>query len=357
MFYKYKKSAPRWISFENSSGTKSSGGKENNGAKGHACEALKSNEEKTLCDFKGSGIVRRIWITLSDRSKEVLQGVIIRAWWDNAEKPQVECPLGDFFCMSTGVMTAFENCCFSTAEGRSFCCFIPMPFRHNCRITLKNQSGKDIGNLFYDVDLTIEELNDDDMYFCALFSDIDSNQVEKEVEILPFTQGCGRFLGASVGIFPDEKNYGDLWWGEGEVKIYIDGDKDYPTLCGTGTEDYIGSAWELGEFINRTSGCTSKKGLTTSFYRFHVDDEIYFEKDIRVTLQAMGGGPAEKVRDSINKGAPCVPVSSDATGNIYKAEKIDFDGYTNFFRSDHYRIVAYYYKKIDTPYGKIDIIA
>ncbi len=72
--------------------------------------------------------------------------------------------------------------------------------------------------------------------------------------------------------------------------MYLDGDRDYPTLAGTGTEDYIGSAWELGEFINRTQGCTCKNGLQASFYRFHIDDEINFSDDIRVTLQAMGGG-------------------------------------------------------------------
>ena len=345
MLYKYKKSAPRWISFENATGAKGEGGKANNGAKGHACESLSIGEEKTLCNLSGSGVVRRIWMTLSDRSQRVLQGIILKAWWDDSDKPQVECPLGDFFCMSTGVMTAFENCCFSTAEGRSFCCFIPMPFKKSCKIALENKSGTSVSNLFYDVDLTLEEVTDEDMYFYARFCDVERNEGEKEVKILPRVYGSGRFLGCSVGIFPDEESYGDIWWGEGEVKIYIDGDENYPTLCGTGTEDYIGSAWELGRFINRTTGCTSKESSAASFYRFHVDDEIYFERDIEVTIQAMGGGAAEKVRAAMDKGAFVVPVSSDGTGCFYKSGKSDFSGYVNFFRRDHYRIAAYYYKK------------
>ena len=315
MLYKYEESEPRWITFENPKGEKGIGGAENFGAKGHAFEHFDIGEVKTLCDFRGSGVVRRIWITLSDRSENVLRNVIIKMYWDDSKKPCVECPIGDFFCMGLGKMHSFENCFFSTAEGRSFCCFIPMPFRKSCKITLTNNSGEYINCLFYDVDISIEPVGDDDMYFCTSFRDIEENELEKEVEILPEIKGKGRFLGCNIAIIPNEEVYKDIWWGEGEVKIYLDGDTDYPTLVGTGTEDYIGSAWELGEFINRTRGCVSKEGLAASFYRFHVEDKIYFKNEIKVTLQAMGGGPAERVR------------------------------YVNFFRQDHYRLTAYYYIK------------
>lgn len=347
MIYKYRKSEPRWINFENKTGEKGAGGMENNGAKGHAFEHFENGEEKELCCFSGSGIVRRIWLTVSDRSPEALQGIIIKMFCDGAEAPQVECPLGDFFCMGLGIMKPFENCFFSTAEGRSFCCFIPMPFKKSCRITLYNATGKYINNLFYDINITLEPIDSDDMYFYALFQDINPNELEKEVEILPKTVGTGRFLGASVSILPDEKQYGDIWWGEGEVKVYLDGDRDYPTLAGTGTEDYIGSAWELGEFINRTQGCTCKNGLQASFYRFHIDDEINFSDDIRVTLQAMGGGDADNVRKAEESGAACTIVSYDdgELHGVYKTDITDYKGYTNFYRQDRYRTVAYFYKK------------
>ena len=130
--------------------------------------------------------------------------------------------------------------------------------------------------------------------------------------------------------------------------MFIDGDTQYPTLSGTGAEDYIGSAWELGEFINRYQGCVMRDGNAVSMYRFHVDDPICFEKDICVTIQAMGGGMAEKVKNVLENGCPCIPVTYD-NGELHHIYKVDSDlelsGYVNFYRIDHYRIVAYYYKK------------
>lgn len=290
MLYEYKKSAPRWINFKNQKGEKGQGATANHGAKGHAWEHFYKDETKVLCDFNGSGIVRRIWITLSDRTKEVLQGVILKMYWDDSAVPQVDVPLGDFFCMGLGVMKPFENHFFSTAEGRSLTCVIPMPFKTRCKIILTNNSGKYINNLFYDINLTLEELEDDTMYFYANFRNTELNEIEKDVDILPYQSGTGRYLGANIAINTNDDWYGDLWWGEGEVKIYIDGDKDYPTLSGTGAEDYIGSAWELGEFVNDCSGCVERIGSSVSMYRFHVKDEIFFEKDINVKIQAMGGG-------------------------------------------------------------------
>lgn len=348
MIYKYEKSEPRWINFENKNGEKGGGGKENNGAKGHAWEHFYQGEEKILCDFEGSGIVRKIWITLSNREPDILQNVFLKMYWDNTEIPQVEVPIGDFFCMGLGKMVRFENNFFSTAEGRSFSCFIPMPFKKHCKIVLFNNSGKYINNLFYDIDITLQDIFDDDMYFYAKFQNIERNEIEKDVEILPKIEGTGKYLGANIAVIPNEEWYGDLWWGEGEVKAFVDGDTKYPTLAGTGAEDYIGSAWELGEFINRYQGCVMREGNAVSMYRFHVDDPICFEKDICVTIQAMGGGMAEKVKKVLEDGYPCIPVTYDdgELHHIYKSDlDIELSGYVNFYRTDHYRIVAYYYKK------------
>lgn len=348
MIYKYKKSEPRWINFENHNGEKGKGGIENFGAKGHAWEHFFENETKILCDFEGSGVVRRIWITLSDRSPEVLQGVILKMYWDNSIVPQVDVPLGDFFCMSTGVMKPFENHFFSTTEGRSFSCCIPMPFKKHCKITLTNNSGKYINNLFYDINITLENLECDDMCFHTDFKNIPLNDIGKDVEILSEQKGSGRYLGTSIGVFPNVEWYGDLWWGEGEVKVYLDGDKDFPTLVGTGAEDYIGSAWELGEFINNSSGCVSKQDNNVSMYRFHINDSIYFHESICVKLQTIGGGIAKKVKKVIQNGFPCVPVTFD-DGDLHQIYKnnnsADLKGYVNFYRCDSYRIVAYFYKK------------
>ncbi len=345
MLYRYTKSEPRWISFENRTGAKGGGGFENNGAKGHAWEHFFAGEEKVLCDLTASGVLRRIWFTLSDRSEMTLQNVILRCYWDGSDEPQVDVPIGDFFCMGLGVMRGFENEFFATAEGRSFVCTIPMPFRSRCRVVLVNNTGRKINNLFYDLDLTLEELSDDDMRFHARFSD-GVNQLCEDVKILPRVSGSGRFLGTSIAVIPDTERYGELWWGEGEVKIYLDGDRELPTLVGTGAEDYIGSAWELGEFVNRCSGCVTRRGNAVSMYRFHVRDSICFASDIEVTLQAMGGERCEPVRAAIAKGSPLVPVSYD-NGDLHGIYGTDFDGelegYVNFYRVDRYRTVAYYY--------------
>ncbi len=349
MIYKFRNSTPRWVNFENKEGKKGGGGIKNNGAKGHAWEHFYKDEEKVLCDFCGSGIVRRIWITLSDRTKEALQKVIIKMFWDGAEKPQVEVPIGDFFCMGLGSMKGFENEFFSTAEGRSFSCYIPMPFKKHCKIVLKNDTERDINNLFYDINLTFENLDEDTMYFYANFQDIALNNLEEDVTILRGIKGQGRFLGTNIAVIPDTEEYGDIWWGEGEVKIFIDGDSEYPTLVGTGAEDYIGSAWELGEFINRYQGCVTKEGNAVSMYRFHVKDPIYFNNDIAVGIQAMGGGPADKVKKVVENSKKYALVSYD-NGDLHGIYKTDFSGelsgYVNFFRQDHYRIVAYYYLKV-----------
>lgn len=349
MLYKYKKNEPRWISFENHTGEKGKGGMSNGGAKGHAWEHFVSGEEKVLCDIDGCGVVRRMWMTISDRSCAALQGVTLRMWWDGEELPSVDVPIGDFFCMGLGEMRAFENYFFTTAEGRSFCCTLPMPFKKHCRITLTNNSGKDIHALYYDVDLTLEEFSDSDMYFCARFESKRS-ELCRDVEILPKTEGCGRFLGCSIAVLPDTDTYGNLWWGEGEVKVYLDGDREYPTLCGTGAEDYIGSAWELGEFANMFSGCVERIGKAVSMYRLHVRDEIYFEKDIRVTIQSMGGGKASDVKALIDKGA-ALSVATYDNGELHHiydgsetvSEKEWQVGFANYFRRDTYRVVAYYY--------------
>lgn len=348
MIYKYKKTEPRWINFENHKGQKGKGAIENFGAKGHAWEHFYENEAKVLCDFEGSGVVRRIWITIGDRTKEVLQGVILKMYWDNASVPQVDVPLGDFFCMGMGVMKSFQNHFFSTAEGRSFICCIPMPFKKHCKITLTNNSGQYINNLFYDINMTLENVESDDMYFHADFKNIELNEIEQDIEIMSEKNGSGRFLGTNISVIPKEEWYGDLWWGEGEVKVYLDGDKEYPTLAGTGAEDYIGSAWTLGEFVNDSSGCVSRVGNEVSMYRFHINDPICFHENIRVTLQTIGGGRAEKVKKVLENGYPCVPVSFDdgELHNIYKKDgNFEMNGYISFYRCDSYRVVAYYYKK------------
>jgi hypothetical protein len=284
----------RWYTFENQTGEKGQGGKSRFTRKGAPCTAIAKGGTLVLADIKGSGTIRRIWMTPGPRDADMLRGCKIEMFWDGSKTPAVQAPLGDFFCHSLGNMVTFENACFSSPEARSMNSFIPMPFRKSAKIQITNESPKDI-HIYYDIAVTMNEKHDDNMlYFHSYWRRENYTTVRQDMTILPQVKGRGRFLGCNLGVrlHPSMRNF---WWGEGEVKAYIDGDKEYPTLCGTGTEDYIGSAYGQGLFANRFQGnqyigsTDGKTAYAYGFYRFHIPDPVYFHKDARVTIQVMGG--------------------------------------------------------------------
>ncbi len=246
----------RWASPENRLAEAGQGGHVNGGRKGAAAVSLKANEHLVLAESHGvSGTIRRIWMTLSDRSPAMLRGLKIEIFWDGSRRAAVSAPMGDFFVFGSGHMAAFQSALFSSPEGKSFDCFIPMPFKTGMKIVITNESGKDLQLLFYDVDYTIgDEHGKDDLYFHAHFFHQSPTDLQHDFEVLPETKGKGRFLGASFGVRANQNLYGKNWWGEGEVKMYVDGDRALPTLVGTGTEDYVGSGWGLGQFSHIYQG-------------------------------------------------------------------------------------------------------
>jgi len=164
----------------------------------------------------------------------------LKIYWDGAAKPAVQAPLGDFFCQSMGKMVAFENAFFSSPQGTSFNCIIPMPFRKNAKIVLINESNVNNG-VYYEVDATLGDKHDKQtLYFHSYWRRENPTTLRQDMTILPEINGKGRFLGCNIGV-RQNPCCTNFWWGEGEVKVYLDGDTEYPTLCGTGTEDYIGS--------------------------------------------------------------------------------------------------------------------
>lgn len=221
----------------------------------------------------------------------MLRGLKIEMFWDGSKKPAVSAPVGDFFALGTGHMAAFQSALLSSPEGKSFDCIIPMPFKTGMKIVITNESAKDLQLLFYDVDYTLGDKHGrDDLYFHARFFHQSPTELKHDFEILPETIGKGRFLGASFAVRTNRNLYGNTWWGEGEVKMYIDGDQASPTLVGTGTEDYAGSGWGLGQFSSLYQGAQyidGAKGLY-SFYRFHIPDPVYFQNRIKVTIQQIG---------------------------------------------------------------------
>ena len=348
-----------WTSFENPTGGKGIAGQENNGAKGHPSDCLPAGGSFDLVNIQGAGIIQRIWMTVNDRSPEMLRQLWIEMYWDNSETPAVSAPLGDFFCNGLSIMTPFENCFFSNPEGRSLNVIIPMPFRKAARIVLINKSDKTLRSLFYDVNLVrLDKWDKDMLYFHAFWNRENPNILGKDYAILPEIKGEGRFLGVNMGIRTDSL-YRNTWWGEGEVKIYLDGDTDFPTLCGTGTEDYIGTAWGQGSFINQYQGCQlAGKDRNWSFYRFHVPDPVLFSKNCRVDIQVMGGGDYNDVLDIYKSGAPLTPVTVFMMEprdliKLFEAEPMKLDdpnfpqGWVNFYRQDDISSVAYYY--LDKP--------
>ena len=243
----------RLSSFENPNGLKANGGKTNKGAKGNAFESVKPGETKTLLKVSGEGTIRRIWMTI-DQNPVKLRSLRLQMFWDGESKPAVDVPMGDFFGYNLGKPVAFQSALFSSGEGRSFNCYIPMPFRKAARILLINE-GKEVVKLFYDVDFIKEKAFTGCIIFSCLLDKANDSKAGADFEPLPKITGKGRFLGMSVGLNTDAA-YGKSWWGEGEIKIYLDGDTQYPTIAGTGSEDYIGSAWGLGTFTNLYQGCT-----------------------------------------------------------------------------------------------------
>lgn len=351
-----EKTESRVSSFENPNGLRGKGGQTNKTAKGNAFEWIQSNETKTLLDIKGQGIIQRIWLTI-DQNPVKLRSLRLQMFWDGESRPAVDVPMGDFFCYNLGIPARFESAFFSSAEGRSYNCYIPMPFKKGARVLLVNE-GKEPVKLYYDLDFVYQQLPANTMYFHAYWTRQFTGQPGNDFEVLPRVNGKGRFLGMSVGVNTDS-SYGKSWWGEGEVKMYLDGDIRYPTIAGTGAEDYIGSAWGLGVFTNLFQGCTIANDSTGqfNFYRWHVPDAIYFNKDIRVMLQQIGGWGKNEVRKLFEKGAKLKPISIDGAGKFVRLLEMENpplitdeefpDGWVNFYRVDDYSAVSYFY--LDKP--------
>lgn len=359
----------RWVSPENPAAAKGAGAQENKGAKGHAFETIAVGGSLVLADIRGAGTIDRMWMTIEDRSPEALRGLKLEIYWDGAGAPAVSAPLGDFFLHGAGEMVPMETALIASPEGRSFVSYIPMPFRTRARIVITNESPKPVNLIFYDVDYRqVRSQPADALYFHAWWSRERSTTLGRDFRILPRIEGRGRFLGASVTVLTNPA-YEKTWWGEGEVKIALDGDRpDAPTLVGTGAEDYIGTAWGQGAYVNRFQGApiaTWEGEGRWTFYRWHVPDPVWFHRDIQVSLQQIGGARKAIVQGLQAKGAPLIPVTIDpgSRNNFQKlletGKRLDDpslpDGHTNYYRSDDVAAVAYFY--LDRPAGALPAIA
>jgi Protein of unknown function (DUF2961) len=336
----------RWASAENPLGEKGKAAQTNGGRKGRPAIPVKAGEQVTLAEVRGSsGTVRRIWATISDRSPAMLRGLKIEMSWDGATKPAVSAPFGDFFGFGLGRMVSFQSALFASPEARSFNCYIPMPFRSGMKIVLTNESGKDLQLLFYDVDYTLGDKHGaNDLYFHAHYRRENPTALQHDFEILPQVSGNGRFLGANICVQANKKLYVDKWWGEGEVKMYLDGDRKSPTLAGTGAEDYVGTSWGIqNQYANLYQGShfVDADKMRSCFYRYHIPDPVYFKTDIRVTVQQIGFTGERSTADPVyHTGAPIY----NAGPGLVEKEK---GSWGMFERQDDWSSVAYFY--LDRP--------
>lgn len=335
----------RWASAENWKGEKGAGGRVNAGRKGSPSFRLAAGESKVLAEVSGqSGAVRRIWTTISNRSPKMLRGIKIEMFWDGADQPAVAAPIGDFYGHGLGRMATFQNALFSSPEGRSFNCCVPMPFKTGMKIVATNETDEDLPMFFYDVNYTLGDTHPSDvLYFHAHFRRENPTTLKQDYELLSRLKGKGRYLGALVGVKPDTEKYGKSWWGEGEVKVYLDGDEEFPTLCGTGTEDYIGTGWGQGQYAQLYQGCPigDGKAFEYVFYRLHVPDPVYFHEDVRVTIQQIGYYSKDH-HDAFRKSG--IPYQAGPGEKVLDLEKQEAG---LFERRDDWSSCAYFY--LDRP--------
>mgnify|MGYP000637465539 CR=1 FL=1 len=302
MLYEIKNLQSRAGTGENQRGEKGRGGMARGGRKGcPSISPLRAGKTYTLLDAEGSGMVRRIWFTFPPNDPMAMRCIILRIYWDGQEQPSVEVPMGDFFGLPHGVNRDLQSEYIQVNAGTAYNCWIPMPFRKHARITVENDGEHDIAHLFYEVDYTLgDEIPEDAGYFHAQFRRQNPCPMHSDYTLLE-TTGKGVYLGTVLGV---RSLYTESWWGEGEMKFYLDGDTDYPTICGTGTEDYFCGSYNFENpqthqyqtFTTPYSGLCQvirPDGVYASqtrfgLYRWHIADPVYFAEELRVTVQALG---------------------------------------------------------------------
>lgn len=263
----------------------------------------------TAAEIEGPGCINHIWITPSGNWREY----ILRFYWDGSETPSVEAPVGDFFANGWGAYAPVSSLAVCVNPGSAFNCYWQMPFRKSCKITVENL-GTDDKIFFYQVDYTLTDVPDDAAYFHAHFRRVNPLPYGDVYTILDGIKGKGQYVGTYMAWGVNSSG----WWGEGEIKFYLDGDKKHPTICGTGTEDYFCGSYnfenqqthQYQEFTTPYAGLCQvlrPDGLYRSqtrfgLYRWHITDPIRFDKDLKVTIQALGwqsGGRYLPLKDDI----------------------------------------------------------
>jgi hypothetical protein len=249
----------------------------------------------TIMDVDGPGTIEHIWMTSSITNVQIPKGsgraTVLRFYWDAEETPSVESPLTDFFAIGHERFATVNSSVVVDVPGGSMNCYWPMPFRKHARITVTNDSDKELPLFTYQIDYRLGALAAQTAYFHAQFREARVSASNPEYTIVDGIRGHGRY----VGTFLEVTQTASGWFGEGEVKFYLDGDKKFPTIAGTGTEDYFGGAWDLptlysteyvGNVLDPKTNPDPDGGPPQySLYRWHIPDPVEFRSDLRVTIQ------------------------------------------------------------------------
>jgi len=318
----------RSISPENFTGEKGKGGMATLGTGSNASRELgqgwkispsiriESKQTFTIADIQGPGAIQHIWMTPAGTWRYS----IVRIYWDGEKEPSVEAPVGDFFACGWGRYSQLTSLAVCVNPGSAFNCYWEMPFRKSCRITFENIDDNPM-TLYYQIDYTLTDVPKDTGYLHAQFRRVNPLPYKDVYTILDGVKGWGQYVGTYLAWGVNNNG----WWGEGEIKFFIDGDKQFPTICGTGTEDYFCGSYDFDakapdgtvqyhEFTTPYSGLSQvirgdghydvqqRFGL----YRWHIMDPVRFEKDLKVTIQALGwrsGGRYLPLQDDISSTA------------------------------------------------------
>jgi len=264
-----------------------------------------------LAEIEGPGAIQQIWMTPTGHWRFS----ILRIYWDDEKEPSVEVPVGDFFCAGWGEFKQISSLAVCVNPGSAFNCYWVMPFRKKCKITMENLDEKSM-RLYYQINYTLTEVPEDAAYFHAQFRRVNPVPYKEVYTIVDGIKGKGHYVGTYLAWGVNNNG----WWGEGEIKFYMDGDKAFPTICGTGTEDYFCGSYAFA--VKNEQGKSEYREYTTPYagfyvikpdgymrsqtrfgmYRWHIMDPIRFEKDLKVTIQALGwrsGGRYMPLQDDI----------------------------------------------------------
>jgi hypothetical protein len=267
-------------------------------------------EVRTLADINGAGAIQQIWCVVSNVR---WRNLILRVYWDGQEQPSIECPLGDFFASGWNRFAQISSLAVCVNPGRAFNCYWEMPFRQRARFTLENRDPDEPVILYYQINYTLTDVPEHVAYFHAQFRRTNPLPFKQDYMILEGVCGHGHYVGTYMawGV-----NNGG-WWGEGEIKFFMDGDREFPTICGTGTEDYFCGSYNFDGGNIDPNMISSYKEFTTPYaglpqvlrpdgtyqsqtrfgmYRWHITDPVRFESDLRVTIQALGWRTEKKER-------------------------------------------------------------